>query len=145
MPFDSTRHAGLIPQPNGGALAPPFRPGGGRLPGAGRPKGLTAYLHRKFGKDGHKLLEALAALAIGSKEEKRKYFNARLIRPRDSVRAIEILLERGWGKVAVPDPEMPIVIGDSGPEIIINIPRPEGEYGGHRTVIDAVSVSEHQP
>lgn len=65
-----------------------FEPGTSGNPG-GRPKGLAAYVQKKAGKDGKKLIDWLWGL-IENADAK----------DRDRLEASKILLDRGWNKPA---------------------------------------------
>jgi hypothetical protein len=76
-----------------------FRPGQSGNPG-GRPKGLQRAIREKYGDDGKQLMLAVHKLAFGKKTS-------------DAVRlnALQILIERGWGKapqIVSGDPENPV-------------------------------------
>lgn len=57
----------------------------------GRPKGLSTAIREKYGEDGKRLLLALQRIAFS---------RAKKISTRDRLTAIEMLLDRGWGKAA---------------------------------------------
>lgn len=68
----------------------------------GRPKGLSTALREKYGEDGGTLIAELERYAFG-KIKKASH--------RDRIHALELLLERGWGKapqVVAGDPDNPV-------------------------------------
>jgi hypothetical protein len=93
----------------GGVTGRGFKPGQSGNP-SGKPKGLSAAVHAKCGKDGHKLIEAAYLLAMGEPADVRKFFGESVKRDgKVRLAAIQFLADRGYGK-AVETVEM------SGPE-----------------------------
>ena len=79
----------------------------------GRPKGLTAAVQRKAGKDGKKLVEGLWLLAYGTPDERREHFGESVrVNTRERLIAIGELLDRGWGRPAA------LVGLESGPSLL---------------------------
>ncbi len=67
-----------------------FQKGQSGNPG-GRPRGLGSAIREKYGEDGGKLIAVLERYAFGKVKKCSHH---------DRLQAIEMLLERGWGKAA---------------------------------------------
>lgn len=76
----------------------PYQPGQSGNPGGRRPS-LTKTVHSIVGHDGSKLVQGLVAIAFGTPADQKAIFGKPLkVSVRDRKDAIEILLDRGWGK-----------------------------------------------
>ena len=93
---------------------------------AGRPKdhGVVAAVRKRYGQTGARLIEALHVLAFEGPDARHKFFGESVkVTTADRRDCLEILLERGYGKVV---PELPAARGESQPLTvnIIGISRP---------------------
>ena len=94
------------------------RPGGRWRPGesgnlSGRPKGLTAAVQEKAGKDGRKLVEDLWILVHATAAERESHFGEPVkVSTKERLIAISELLDRGWGRPAA------LVGVETGPSLL---------------------------
>ena len=108
---------------------------------AGRPKdhGVVAAVRKRYGQTGARLIEALHVLAFEGPDARHKFFGESVkVTTTDRRECLEILLERGYGKVTT-DP--PAARGESQPLTvnIIGISRPPKLANAHRA-LPAVDV-----
>src|SRR6516164_8587536 len=113
----------------------PFRAGVSGNPG-GQPKegGIMASVRKRYGDRGSRLVEALHLLVFGTPAERKAFFKETVkVSAKDRRDCLEILLERGYGKV-VPDP--PAARRESQPLTvnIIGISRPPKLVNAHRAL-----------
>jgi hypothetical protein len=102
-----------------------------------------SLVQRRSGRDGRKLVDALFAVAFGTPDQVEKVFHDKHldITMKDRLRAIELLLDRGWGKPFVPEDDTPFIqTSGAGPTLVFNIPRPARELEGQNTVVDALNA-----
>lgn len=70
----------------------------------GRPKGLQERIRKRFGEDGGRLIAQLEKYAFGKVKK---------CGHKERLRAIELLIERGWGKapqLLETDPDRPLAL-----------------------------------
>jgi len=123
----------------------PFRAGVSGNPG-GQPKerGIMASVRKRYGDRGNRLIDALHLLVFGTPAERRAFFGESVkVSAKDRRDCLEILLERGYGKVV---PEVPAARGESQPLTvnIIGISRPPKLDNAHRAlpVVDVPATED---
>jgi len=106
----------------------PFRQGVSGNPG-GQPKegGIVASVRKRYGDRGSRLVEALHLLVFGAPAERKAFFGESVkVSAKDRRDCLEILLERGYGKV-VNEVEVSGLQTFRAPQILVvtnGIPRP---------------------
>jgi len=106
----------------------PFRQGQSGNPG-GQPKegGIVASVRKRYGDRGSRLVEALHLLVFGAPAERKAFFGESVkVSAKDRRDCLEILLERGYGKV-VNEVEVSGLQTFRAPQILVvtnGIPRP---------------------
>ena len=106
----------------------PFRQGVSGNPG-GQPKegGIVASVRKKYGDRGNRLIEALHLLVFGTPAERKTLFGETVkTSAKDRRECLEILLERGYGKVPN-EVEVSGLQAFRAPQILVvtnGIPRP---------------------
>jgi hypothetical protein len=87
---------------------------------AGRPKdhGVVAAVRKRYGQTGARLIEALHVLAFEGPDARHKFFGESVkVTTTDRRECLEVLLERGYGKVV---PDLPAARGE-WPSLTVNI------------------------
>jgi hypothetical protein len=99
---------------------------------------------RNCGANGKKLIEALVVIALGDDKARQNLFGERTAWPtlRDRMTAIEMLLERGFGRPLQVEEIDASAECERLPEIIINLPCSPAQMQGHRVVTGLVPMEE---